>query len=111
TVHLQQVDPAELSPGEFTHRVREAVEHGGVEFVVIDGLNGYLNAMPGERHLLLQLHELLTYLGQRGVNALLLVAQHGMMGTTMVSPVDVSYLADTVLMLRYFEHRGSVRQA
>lgn len=111
TVHLQQIDPAELSPGEFTHRVREAVEQGGVEFVVIDGLNGYLNAMPGERHLLLQLHELLTYLGQRGVNALLLVAQHGMMGSSMVSPVDVSYLADTVLMLRYYEHKGTVRQA
>jgi circadian clock protein KaiC len=109
-VHLQQVDPAELSPGEFSHRVRRAVERDGAEFVVIDGLNGYLAAMPGERHLVLQLHELLTYLGQKGVTTFLMVAQHGMFGS-MASPVDVSYLADAVILFRYFEFRGSVRQA
>jgi circadian clock protein KaiC len=79
--------------------------------VVIDSLNGYLNSMPEERFLTLQMHELLTYLNQRGVVTLLVMAQHGFMGTAMASPVDISYLADTVLLLRYFESEGAVRRA
>jgi circadian clock protein KaiC len=110
-IDVQQVDPAELSPGEFAHRVRQAVEKDGARVVVIDSLNGYLNAMPEERFLTIQLHELLTYLGRRGVVTLLLVAQHGMMGTSMQSPVDASYLADSVILLRYFEHAGKVKKA
>jgi circadian clock protein KaiC len=78
---------------------------------VIDSLNGYLNAMPTERHLLVHMHELLTYLGQQGVLTLLTVAQHGVVGGTLQVPVEVSYLADTVIMLRFFEATGEVRQA
>jgi circadian clock protein KaiC len=110
-IALQQCDPAELAPGEFAQRVINAVEHHGARVVVIDSLNGYLNAMPEERFLTIQMHELLTYLNQRGIVTLLIMAQHGFLGTSMVSPVDVSYLADTVLMLRYFEAEGAVRRA
>ena len=111
TMAVQQVDPAELAPGEFAHTVRETVEQRDVRVVVIDSLNGYLQAMPEEHFLTAQLHELLTFLNQRGVATLLLVAQHGILGPAMVAPVDVSYLADTVILLRYFEARGAVRQA
>ena len=107
---VQQVDPAELSPGEFAHNVCAAVERGA-RVVVIDSLNGYLQAMPDERFLTAQMHELLTYLNQQGVVTLLVMAQHGFMGAGMVSPVDVSYLADTVVLLRYFEAAGSIRRA
>ena len=107
---VQQVDPAELSPGEFTHAVCTAVE-GGARLVIIDSLNGYLQAMPDERFLTAQMHELLTYLNQQGVVTLLVMAQHGFMGAAMTSPVDVSYLADTVVMLRYFEAAGAIRRA
>jgi circadian clock protein KaiC len=79
--------------------------------IVIDSMNGYLNAMPQERHLALHLHELLSYLNQQGVATVMVMAQHGMMGATMVAPVDLSYLADTVLMLRYFESEGAIRVA
>ncbi len=109
-VRVQQVDPAELSPGEFAHAVRNAVEQDGAKVVVIDSLNGYLNAMPEERFLTIQLHELLTYLGQQGVVTLLVVAQHGVLGT-MQTPVDTSYLADAVILLRYFEAQGRIRRA
>jgi circadian clock protein KaiC len=109
-IHLQQVDPAEMSPGEFAHRVRMEVE-AGATMVVIDSLNGYLNAMPSERHLLIHMHELLTYLAQRGVLTLLTVAQHGLVGGMLQVPVEVSYLADTVIMMRFFEATGEVRQA
>ena len=109
-LHIQQVDPAELSAGEFGHIVSSSVRPGETSIVVIDSLNGYLNAMPSERFLTLQLHELLTYLGQQGVSTLLLLAQHGMMGP-MASPVDASYLADGVILLRYFEAFGEIRQA
>jgi circadian clock protein KaiC len=109
-VRVQQVDPAELSPGEFAHAVRSAVEQGGARVVVIDSLNGYLNAMPEERFLTIQLHELLTYLGQQGVVTLLVVAQHGLFGN-MQAPVDTSYLADAVVLLRYFEAQGRIRRA
>ena len=107
---IQQVDPVELSAGEFGQLVRSAVRPGETSIVVIDSLNGYLNAMPSERFLMLQLHELLTYLGQQGVSTLLLLAHHGMMGP-MSSPFDASYLADTVILLRYFEAFGEIRQA
>lgn len=108
---IQQVDPAELSPGEFAHYVRRSVDHDGATVVVIDSLNGYLQAMPDERFLTVQMHELLTYLNQQGVVTILVMAQHGFMGTNMGTPVDVSYLADTVLMLRFFEAAGAVRRA
>ncbi len=108
---MRQVDPAELSPGEFMHAIRRAVEERGVTVVVIDSLNGYLNAMPGERFLIVQLHELLTYLGQAGVATILVSAHHGLIGSAMVSPVDASYLADAVILMRYFEAHGEVRQA
>ncbi|HEX6987530.1 MAG TPA: ATPase domain-containing protein [Planctomycetaceae bacterium] len=108
---LRQVDPAELTPGEFAHVVKRAVEEDKTRLVVIDSLNGYLNAMPTERFLTLHLHELLAYLGQQGVTTLLLMAQHGIVGNAMQVPVDASYLADTVLLLRYFEAAGEVRQA
>ncbi|HEX6156563.1 MAG TPA: ATPase domain-containing protein [Burkholderiales bacterium] len=110
-VKVQQVDPAELSPGEFVHAIRGAVEEQRARIVVIDSLNGYLNSMPDEKFLIIQLHELLTYLGQRGVATVLVAAQHGLMGAQMHAPVDASYLADSVVLLRYFEAEGEVRQA
>jgi circadian clock protein KaiC len=110
-LHLQQVDPAELSPGEFAHTVRREVEEKGARVVAIDSLNGYLSAMPADRHLSLHLHELLAFLNQCGVNTFLVMAQHGFLGSGMQTPADVSYLADTVLLLRYFESEGHVRQA
>lgn len=108
---VQQVDPAELSPGEFAHTVRRAVDENNARVVVIDSLNGYMQAMPDERFLTIHMHELLSYLNQKGVVTILVLAQHGLVGTAMASPVDVSYLADTVLMLRYFEAAGAVRRA
>lgn len=107
---VQQVDPAELPPGQFSNIVKESVVADGARMVIIDSLNGYLNAMPDERFLSLQLHELLTFLSQLGVVSILTVAQHGLVGT-MQSPVDVTYLADTVVVLRYFESEGSVKKA
>jgi circadian clock protein KaiC len=110
-LHMQQVDPAELSPGAFAHEVRRAVE-AGASLVVIDSLNGYLNAMPEERFLTTHLHELFSYLNQKGVTTMMVVAQHGMIvGGGTAGDIDVSYLADTVLLLRYFEARGEIRQA
>ena len=110
-VEIVQVDPAEVSPGEFAHRIREAVEVNQVKLVVVDSLNGYLNAMPEERFLITQLHEILTYLSQQGVATLLISAHHGVIGSQMQTPVDASYLADAVILLRYFESKGEVRQA
>ena len=110
-VAVQPIDPAELSPGEFAHSIREAVEKNDVRIVVIDSLNGYLNAMPDERFLAVQLHELLSYLGQRGVATLIIGAHQGLIGAQMTTPVDASYLADAVVLLRYFEAHGEVRQA
>jgi circadian clock protein KaiC len=107
---LNQVDPAELSPGEFMSLVCDAVNIGKARVVVIDSLNGYINAMPEERFLIIQMHELLSYLNQRGIATFLVVAQHGLLGT-MNSPVDLSYLADTVILLRYFEALGKVEKA
>jgi circadian clock protein KaiC len=110
-VRIQQVDPAEFSPGQLAHSIRRSVEDDGVRIVVIDSLNGYLNSMPEESFLVVQLHELLTYLGQRGVASLLVSTQRGLIGAGLQAPVDASYLADTVLLLRYFEVDGEVRQA
>jgi circadian clock protein KaiC len=109
-IRFQQIDPAELSPGEFAANVRLSVERDGARIVVIDSLNGYLNAMPDGRFLILQMHELLTYLNQQGVLTILVLAQHGLVGP-MDTPLDISYLSDSVLMLRYFEYAGTVRRA
>lgn len=109
-VEASQINPAEMSPGEFVHRIRHAVEKRNLRLVIIDSLNGYLNAMPEERFLNIQMHELLTYLAQQGVATILILAQNGLVGN-MHSPIDVTYLADTVLILRYFEVQGAVKQA
>jgi circadian clock protein KaiC len=108
---IEHLDPAEVSPGEFVNMVRRAVEKDGARAVLIDSLNGFLQAMPGEQFLALHLHELLTYLNNRGILTLLVLAQMGLVGSAMQTPIDVSYLADNILVLRYFEARGEVRQA
>ena len=110
-IHLEQVDPAELSPGEFIYRIRRGVEEKRWRIVVIDSLNGLMNAMSEEQGMTVQLHELLAYLNQVGVASFLVLAQYGLLGSSMTSPADVSYLADNVLLLRYFEAGGEVRQA
>lgn len=107
---IEQIDAAELSPGEFAHRVREAVDRKSIKTVVIDSLNGYRAAMPEENSLILHMHELLQYLNRQGACTFITVAQHGLVGD-MKSPVDVTYLADTVILLRYFEALGHVRRA
>jgi circadian clock protein KaiC len=107
----EQVSPAALSPGDFVDRVKQHVENGdGARLVVIDSLNSYMGAMPGEEALLLHLHELLAYLGNQGVTSILVMAQHGLVGTTE-TPLDVSFLADTIILLRYFEANGEIRKA
>ena len=109
-VRFQQIDPAEMSPGEFAANVRRSVEEDGARLVIIDSLNGYLNAMPDGRFLILQMHELLSFLSQQGVLTILVLAQHGLVGP-METPLDISYLSDAVVMLRYFEYAGQVRRA
>ncbi len=109
-LYMEQVDAAELTPGEFAHRVRHVVESMQAKAVVIDSLNGYHTSMPDENALTLHLHELLQYLNRRGATTFLTVAQHGIVGEMKV-PVDVTYLADTVIVLRYFEALGEVRRA
>ncbi len=104
---LRQIDPAELSPGEFATMVRYAVEEHNADIVAIDSLNAYLYAMPSDNYLVLQLHELLSYLSQQGVVSLMILGQHGIIGD-LRSDIDVSYLADTVMLLRFFEAKGSV---
>jgi circadian clock protein KaiC len=107
---IEQVDAAELSPGEFAHRVRKRVDEDEIKSVVIDSLNGYQSAMPEENSLILHIHELLQYLNRRGAATFMTVAQHGLVGY-MKAPVDVTYLADSVILLRYFEALGTVRRA
>jgi circadian clock protein KaiC len=107
---VEQMDAAEVSPGEFACRVRGRVDREGIRLVAIDSLNGYQAAMPEEQFLILHLHELLQYLNRQGVATFLAVAQHGMIGD-MKQTIDVTYLADTVIMLRYFEALGRVRRA
>ena len=109
-MQIEQIDAAELSPGEFAHGVRASVENAGARTVVIDSLNGYQVAMPEEQSLILHMHELLQFLNRQGATTLLTMAQHGVVGE-MKAPVDVTYLADTVLLLRYFEAFGRVRRA
>lgn len=108
---LIQIDPAEVSPGEFANQICKEVETRNARILLVDSVNGYLNAMPSERFLMIQLHELLAYLGQKGVVTILVMAQHGMLGNSMQAPIDVSFLADTVILLRYFEAMGEIRQA
>jgi len=109
-LHIEQVDAAELAPGEFSERVRCCVEKNGARTVVIDSINGYQAAMPEEQALVLHMHELLQYLNRQGASTFLTVAQHGLLGD-MQAPVDITYLADTVVLLRYFEALGRVRRA
>ena len=109
-IDVRQIDPAEMAPGQFADAVRQSVELGGTRIVIIDSLNGYLNSMPDERFLILQMHELLSYLSQRGALTFLILAQHGLVGP-MDTPLDISYLADGVIMLRYFEYDDVVRRA
>jgi circadian clock protein KaiC len=107
---VQQIDPAEIAPGELANKIVECVEKNQIRMIVLDSLNGYVNAMPQEDYINLHLHELLSFLNQRGVVTIMTLAQQGLIGTMGV-PVDVSYLADTVVLTRYFEARGSVRKA
>jgi len=107
---IHHVDPAELAPGEFAQMLRDAVELRKTDFVVIDSLNAYLQAMPGEQYLILQMHELLSYLNQQGVTTLLVLGQHGMVGE-IKSDVDLSYLSDSTLLMRFFESNGRLRRA
>ena len=109
-LEIKTLDPAEVSPGQFAHMVRAAVEDAGAQSVVIDSLNAYLQAMSGDKHLLLQMHELLTYLNQRGVVTILILAQHGVLGEIR-SDVDLSYLSDGIVLFRFFEARGSLLKA
>jgi circadian clock protein KaiC len=109
-LQIKTLDPAEVSPGEFADMVRTAVEMGGAQSVVIDSLNAYLQAMTGDKHLVLQMHELLTYLNERGVVTLMILAQHGLLGDGR-NDIDLSYLADGILLFRFFEARGSLLKA
>ncbi|RYZ83465.1 MAG: circadian clock protein KaiC, partial [Proteobacteria bacterium] len=110
-IHLQQVDPAEMSPGEFMWRVRETVERMSATVVIIDSLTGYIDAMPESQFLSIQMHEMLAYLNQRGVLTIMTMAQHGYLGSNLTTPADISYLADTVVLLRFFEVEGAVKKA
>jgi circadian clock protein KaiC len=109
-IQVQQIDPAEISPGELAHKIQMAVSRDNIRMVIIDSINGYLNAMPAEKYLNLQLHELLSFLNQQGVVTIMVLAQQGLMGH-MQSAVDLTYLADTVVIFRFFEERGGVKQA
>jgi circadian clock protein KaiC len=110
-IEVEQIDPGEISPGEFAYRIRLAVERDGASVIVIDSLNGYLHAMPEERFLIIQLHETLGYLNRKGVTTLMVVAQHGGLAAALDAPVDASYVADAVVLLRYFERGGAIRKA
>jgi circadian clock protein KaiC len=110
-LYFEQINPAELSPGEFVQHVRESVVKRNASIVVIDSLNGFLNAMPGEQYLAMQLRELLAWLNHRGVATILVLAQAGLVGDNIISPIDLSYLADNVLLLRFFETDGEIRKA
>jgi circadian clock protein KaiC len=109
-IDVHQIDPAEISPGELTHCIRRGVTAGNARTIIIDSINGYLNAMPREQYLTLQLHELLAFLNQQGIITIMVLAQQQVVGS-MQAAVDLTYLADTVVLLRYFEARGTVRQA
>jgi circadian clock protein KaiC len=110
TLLVEQIDPAEMSPGQFAHEVQHAVTHRGVHLVILDSLTGYVHAMPDEHFLTLHMHALLTWLGQHSVTTMLVLDQHGLLDTPMAS-LDLSYLADTVLLFRYFEYQATIRRA
>lgn len=110
-LQIAQVEPGDVSPGEFAHRVRDCVDRDGCRVVLIDSLNGYLHAIPSGHSPLVRMHELIAYLNERGVATLLITAQHGMVGAQLPAPIDVSYVADCVVLLRYFEAMGMVRKA
>jgi circadian clock protein KaiC len=110
-VQVRQLDPGQLSAGEMAAEICRQVEEDGVKLILIDSLNGYMNAMQEDKAVLLQLHELLSYLNYKDVLTLITVAQHGLVGDAVTSPLDISYLADTVILLRYFEAAGTVRKA
>jgi circadian clock protein KaiC len=110
-VILHQIEPTQMSPGEFAHLVRASVERDGASMVVVDSINGYLQAMPSEKLLSIQVHELLSYLANHNVTSILTLVQRGIFGGPIEEAAEVSYLADTVILLRYFEHAGAVRQA
>ncbi|HEX6574483.1 MAG TPA: ATPase domain-containing protein, partial [Gemmatimonadaceae bacterium] len=109
--HLQQVEPTELSPGEFASQVVTAVEKDRISLVIIDSINGYMQSMPEERLLPIQVHELLSFLSNHGVTCIMTLVQHGIFGNPVDEAAEVSYLADTVILMRYFEVNGTVRQA
>lgn len=109
--HVQQVDPAEMSPSEFAHNIRDQVDHYNLRLVIIDSVNGYLNAMPEQRFLNLHMQELLSYLNRKGIITLLIIAQYGMLGREVRTPIDLTSITDTVILLRYFEALGEVRQS
>jgi circadian clock protein KaiC len=111
SVTIEQVEPGEMSPGEFSYRVMDAVIQRGAKVVLIDSLNGYLNAIPQVEAPLVRMHELLSFLNEQGVATIIIVAQHGVVGSRMTTPLDVSYLADSVVLLRFFEAHGHVRRA
>jgi circadian clock protein KaiC len=108
---VRQLDPGQLSSGEMADEIRRQVEQEHVKLILIDSLNGYMNAMQEDKAVLLQLHELLSYLNHNDVLTLITVAQHGLVGDSVSSPLDISYLADTVVLLRYFEAGGAVRKS
>lgn len=110
-IRISKIDPAQLSPGEFSDQIRYSVLKENFKVVSIDSLNGYMHAMPQEQFLTLQLHELLTFLGNQGILTLMVLAQQGVLGQMMNTPVDLTYLADTVVITRYFESEGTVRKA
>ena len=110
-IRLLQVDSAQFSPGQFAQLVIDAVDGEAVQTIVIDSLSGYINAMPEERFLATHMHELLTFLTYKNVFTIMTLAQHGMLGEHVLSPVDLSYLADTVMLIRYFEASGAIRRA
>jgi circadian clock protein KaiC len=110
-LHIQQIEPTDLSPGEFASQVVSAVENNRISLVVIDSINGYMQSMPEERLLPIQVHELLSFLSNNGVTCIMTLVQHGIFGNPVDEAAEVSYLADTVILMRYFEVMGSVRQA
>jgi len=110
-LNIEQIDPAELSPGEFAYNIRRRVDKEKSSVVIIDSLNGYQNAMPSERFLLIHMHELLSFLNSRGVITVLISSQHGIVGTSEITSLELTYLSDLVIFLRYFEAAGRVRQA
>jgi circadian clock protein KaiC len=107
----QQVDPGVTSPGEFSHRVKRLVDEEGVRLIGIDTLNGYLSAIPTTDAPIVRMHELLTFLNERSVGTLIVLAQHGTMGAAMPTPIDLSYLADSIVLFRFFEASGQIRKA